>query len=304
MAKLDFDSVKQEYENLFATMVVKDSGMTEADAIVTKIANHKSVYESVMNVTGVPWQFVGIFHSMEASLDFGAHLHNGDPLTARTVQVPKGRPKTGNPPFTFAESAIDALQFDGLSGLTSWELAETLFRLEKYNGVGYRSRGINTPYLWSYSNHYAKGKFVADGHFDTNAVSKQCGAAVILKRMIDREVFAFAGMPRELGVVVDGTLQPSIFAFVQKGNSWIAPRLLSAFIPGLSVAAVSNNPLRITVQYLTSNNVNNAKTRSFSGEMFHGNGHVDASDLIGEFLGMKLSFDGSTTPGRLVITTK
>ncbi len=304
MAKLNFDTVKPEYENLFATMVIKDSRVAEADDIVTKIAAHKSVYETIMQATGVPWQLIGIFHSMEASLNFGAHLHNGDSLKARTVQVPKGRPKTGNPPFTFAESAIDALQFDGLAGLTSWELAETLFRLEKYNGVGYRSRGINTPYLWSYSNHYTKGKFVADGHFDPNAVSKQCGAAVILRRMIDREVFSFAGMPRELGVVVNGTLQPSVLAFVQKGNSWIAPRPFSAFIPGLSVAAVSNNPLRITVQYTPGSNVSKAKTRAFAGETFHSNGHVDASDLISDFLGMKLSFDGSATPGRLVINTK
>ena len=42
---------------------------------------------------------------------------------------------------------------------------------------------VLTPYLWSFSNHYKKGKFVKDGKFDPEFVSKQCGAAVILKLM-------------------------------------------------------------------------------------------------------------------------
>ena len=303
MAKLDFDTVKAEYEQLFATMEIKTSRVEAADAIVTKIADHKGVYEAIMLQTGVPWQMVGIFHSMEAGLNFGGHLHNGDPLNARTVQKPKGRPKSGTPPFTFAESAIDALQYDGLAGLPGWQLAETLYRFEKYNGTGYRKRGINSPYLWSFSNHYSKGKFVKDGKFDPNAVSKQCGAVVLLKRMIDREIFAFTGMPRPLDVMVNGTLQPTVAAFVHKGNSWVAPRSLVPFVPRLSVTAVSYNPLRITLHHQKTNNATTAKMRTFAGEMFLGNGHVDASDLVKDFLGMKLNFDGTTTPAHLEITT-
>ena len=47
--------------------------------------------------------------------------------------------------------------------LTDWDLARVLYRWEAY--IGWRSRllySINTPYLWSFSNHYTKGKFVAD----------------------------------------------------------------------------------------------------------------------------------------------
>jgi lysozyme family protein len=297
--------LRQGYEDLFATMVIQSQRVGEADAIVTKIVQHQSVYETIMQATGVPWQFVGLFHSMEGGLNFSTHLHNGDPLTARTVQVPKGRPKTGNPPFTFAESAIDALQFDGLAGETNWGLAETLFRLEKYNGFGSRKKGINTPYLWSYSNHYTKGKYVADGVWDPNAVSKQCGAAVLLQRMITREVFSFTGLPKPVDVIVDGTPRPKVSAFVQKGKSWIAPRPLSEFVPSLSVAAVSNDPLKITVESRrTVNNKPEVKTRSFEGRMFQGNGHVAAADLVRDFLGLGLSFDTSTTPARLMIVTR
>jgi lysozyme family protein len=64
---------------------------------------------------------------------------------------------------------------------SDWTEAAMLYRWEKYNGWGYRSRGIHTPYLWSFSEHYTKGKFVRDGVYDSNAVSRQPGASALLK---------------------------------------------------------------------------------------------------------------------------
>src|SRR5690606_7467709 len=97
------------------------------------VAN-KSRYKAVEAASGVPWHFIAVVHNMESSQRFDRHLHNGDPLTARTVQVPKGRPQTGNPPFTWEASATDALAFEGLGAGTDWSLAGTLYRLEAYNG--------------------------------------------------------------------------------------------------------------------------------------------------------------------------
>jgi lysozyme family protein len=59
-----------------------------------------------------------------------------------------------------------------------------LYFFERYNGMGYRMRRVATPYLWSFSNLYRTGKFVQDGHFDPDAVSKQCGAALMLKAIV------------------------------------------------------------------------------------------------------------------------
>ena len=59
-----------------------------------------------------------------------------------------------------------------------------LFKLEANNGFGYRRKGINTPYLWSFTNHYRKGKYIADGKYSTEAVSKQVGAAILLKLLL------------------------------------------------------------------------------------------------------------------------
>ena len=44
-------------------------------------------------------------------------------------------------------------------------------------------------YLWSFSNLYAKGKYVADNKFDPEVVSQQCGAGLILKSGKDSGAF-------------------------------------------------------------------------------------------------------------------
>jgi hypothetical protein len=111
-------------------------------------------------------------------------------LRTRTVQVPPGRPLNGNPPFSWEESAIDALEYDGLTTWNEWSIEGICYRLEMYNGLGYRiyHPEIKSPYLWSFSNQYTKGKYKADGRFDPDLVSQQCGAMGILKRMEERGI--------------------------------------------------------------------------------------------------------------------
>lgn len=146
------------------------------------------------NSSGVPWYFIACVHYMECSFSFKRHLHNGDPLTGFTVHVPAHRPMVGhNPPFTFEESAVDAIKLMKYDQVTNWSLPFILLKLEGYNGFGYNKKGIHTPYLWSFSNHYTKGKYVKDGVYDADAVSTQLGAAVILKRMEQR---ALISIPR------------------------------------------------------------------------------------------------------------
>jgi hypothetical protein len=131
-------------------------------------------------------------------LRFTGHLHNGDPLTAQTVQVPAGRPRTGGPPFTWEASAADALASHRLGPQTDWSLPGTLFQLERYNGWGYRRSHpeVLSPYLWSFSEHYRAGKYVADGSFSPTAVSGQCGAAVLLRRLAEHGHIDFRDQPR------------------------------------------------------------------------------------------------------------
>ena len=191
--------LRAEYEHLFDSCEIRPERAHEVESLMTKIAANQPRYGAVGTPLGIPWYFIGVIHCMESSLRFNAHLHNGDPLTARTVQVPKGRPPTGQPPFTWEQSATDALTFDHVSDWHDWSIPGILYRLEMYNGWGYRTRHpeVLTPYLWSYSNHYTAGKYVADGTFSTSAVSNQCGAAVLLRRMSESTAIRFdtAGQP-------------------------------------------------------------------------------------------------------------
>jgi lysozyme family protein len=132
---------------------------------------------------------------MECGLSFAKHLHNGDSLERRTVNVPAGRPKTGQPPFTFEESAVDALEYDGLTAWSDWSIGGICYKLEGYNGWGYRVHKINSPYLWSFSNLYKRGKYIEDNKWSDTAVSRQCGAAVILRRMSERGAVDFTAPP-------------------------------------------------------------------------------------------------------------
>jgi lysozyme family protein len=184
---------KKEYVDLWRSCVIRPSRVREVDAIVDRTVKHKARYTKAGKRHGVPWHVVAVIHQLEGSGNFSTHLHNGDPLTARTVHVPKGRPKTGHPPFTWEASASDALAFDGLGMWKNWTLPGTLFALERFNGFGYRPKKIHSPYLWSFSNQYTKGKFIGDKLFSPTAVSQQCGAAVLLKRMVSRGLVKIEG---------------------------------------------------------------------------------------------------------------
>jgi len=191
------DALRASYQSLFATCVIRPERLEETERLAAAIQQNRPRYEAVGTPLGIPWFFIGAVHAMEASLRFTVHLHNGDPLAARTVNVPANRPAAGSPPFTWEESATDALIFQELDKVTDWSLAGVLYQLEKYNGFGYRTLHpeVLSPYLWSGSNQYTSGKYVADGKFDPDAVSAQCGAAVILRRMAELSVVAFPVPP-------------------------------------------------------------------------------------------------------------
>jgi lysozyme family protein len=182
----DFVSLKPEYSRLFRTATIRNECRDSTDWHRDMMQKSKARYQSVSGDTGVPWYFIAVCHALESSFNFRAHLHNGDyPLTARTRQVPAGRPSKWLPPSDWESSARDALRLLGFAGQKDWTLERTLYRLEAYNGFGYRHYGVASPYLWSFSNHYERGKYVADRKWSATAKSQQCGAAVMLRLLTD-----------------------------------------------------------------------------------------------------------------------
>jgi len=189
MAKVSFTSaLREEYQRLFDGCQVRPAKAAEVETLVDRLISNRSRYESVAKPLNIPWFFIAVIHNMECSQNFSKHLHNGDPLTARTRQVPANRPKTGNPPFTWEASATDALLLRGMDKWQDWSVPGLLYSLEGYNGWGYRlyHPATKSPYLWSGSNQYTSGKYVADGTWSNTAVSAQLGCATLLRRLAEK----------------------------------------------------------------------------------------------------------------------
>jgi lysozyme family protein len=180
------ENTHKGYEALWAKMVIRPEKKEGFARYANLIAAGRSEYEEVEKTTGVPWWFVGIIHLRESNCNFKTALHNGDPLWDRngnplkTVHVPAGR----GPFKTWAEGASDALRLEGLDKVKAWDLPTALFEFEKYNGLGYISKGVNSPYVWAGSNLYSRGKFVADGKFSSIFIDPQPGCAPMLQILI------------------------------------------------------------------------------------------------------------------------
>lgn len=179
------EPVRREFADMWASMSIKPERQHAIENAARQVFANKDRYEKVEQETGVPWWWIGITHRLEAGGNFEKHLHNGDPLSARTQRVPKGRPKVGKPPFKWEASAKDALLSHGLEKVEEWTLPRAAYEFERYNGFGYRSPGKPaSPYLWSFTDHYTKGKFVDDGKYSANAVSQQCGTMPVLAELM------------------------------------------------------------------------------------------------------------------------
>ncbi len=198
-------TMRNEYESKFQTCTVRPQFSSSVNSVVARSVKARPRYEAVAARTNVPWHVIAVIHNLECGGRFDCHLHNGDPLKRRTVNVPAGRPAKGTAPFTWEESAVDALTFDRFSSWKDWSIGGTLYKIESYNGMGYRKRGVPSPYLWSGSQHYTRGKYVADGRFDPDAVSAQLGAAVVLRRMTDEALI-------EMSATAAATQAPSVTA--------------------------------------------------------------------------------------------
>ena len=174
---------------LYAECVVRSDCVGEIDRLyVARIPENREDYREVGAELGIPWWFVGIIHALESSFDFGCHLHNGDPRSPDAPsRCPRGGPRRESRPSLgmrapSTRSAVRASRAaaTGRSGRPSIDSDGTTASATAVADF-HRS-----PYVWSFSGHYEKGKYVADGRFDPKAVSRQCGGATLVRRLEDR----------------------------------------------------------------------------------------------------------------------
>lgn len=161
----------------------------ETSAIVNRIMANADRYKVVGRSSTVPWYVIAGLHNMESGGSFRCHLHEGSPLTGRTRDVPKGRPVKGKPPFTWEESAIDALQYDRMADVRWQSLSASLYACERYNGTGYLKwhPRVPSPYLWAGTTIETPGKYTSDGKWSPTAKSSQIGIAALWKLMQSRK---------------------------------------------------------------------------------------------------------------------
>jgi lysozyme family protein/peptidoglycan hydrolase-like protein with peptidoglycan-binding domain len=175
-----FEDLRSDYADLWRRMEVLPDKVQAVNTIANRLMGFKSLYQQVSQATGVPWFVIAALHNRESDADFDTYLGNGEPLNRVTRLVPKGR----GPFPSWEAGAIDALDLDRLNQVSDWSPERACYEIEKFNGFGYRAKHVNSPYLWSFSNNYHGGKYVADGVFNPSVVDRQCGAMPIIKQIM------------------------------------------------------------------------------------------------------------------------
>ena len=180
---MKYGSKWPEYAKQWDRMTVKPARMADVKRAAARLVSYKPRYESVAELTGVPWWLIAVLHLRESDADFKTYLGNGEPLTRRTRLVPKGR----GPFKSWEEGAIDALRYDGLTSIIDFRIEKALWLAERFNGLGYENRGLPSPYVFGGTNIQKPGKYVADGRWSSNVWDQQLGVAPVLAEMAKQD---------------------------------------------------------------------------------------------------------------------
>lgn len=179
------------YNQLFESCQIYDN--LGCHTLARGISIYQSRYENSVAGINVPWVFVALVHCMECNCDMRHQILNGERWECRTRLVPIGRGPWPSWADSTKEALVEAVKTAWSKGIAlpseQWTLADLLEMLERWNGMGYVKYGINSPYLWASSQHYVQGKFIGDGIYSAHVVSKQIGAAVILRAMVDQGIW-------------------------------------------------------------------------------------------------------------------
>jgi lysozyme family protein len=149
----------------------------------------------VMGKQPVPWWFIAIVSEREygGPPRWDRQLGQGDPLHQVSHNEPAGRgPFLDHPGDTtpgndaWTRCCLDALIdcAPHAANWTDWSIGGVLTLFEEYNGLGYAARGVPSAYVWSGTDQYVSGKYVADHVYRNDVVDVQEGCAPILACMM------------------------------------------------------------------------------------------------------------------------
>ena len=174
----------------------------EVDAFAAKWEQNHARYEAVADKTGVPAKLIAAIHWREGSGNFNTYLHQGDPLGKPAVHEPKNIPIF----YKWEDAAVHALNMKdgirkdlGMSKETT-DLAAMATYAEYYNGLGYNNRGVASPYVYSGTDQYKRGKYVSDGHYSATTKDEQVGVLALMNH-------AKGGEQTEKATLVEGQVK-------------------------------------------------------------------------------------------------
>src|SRR5258708_3588641 len=143
----------------------------------------------------VPWWFIAIVSEREygGPPRWDRQLGQGGPLGHGSIHHPRrGGPFLMHPEDVttcnddWTRAGLDALIDCGPHAAlwTDWTVGGVLTVFEEYNGLGYAEMGVASAYVWSGTDQYQSGKYVADHVYRASAIDVQEGTAPILAMMM------------------------------------------------------------------------------------------------------------------------
>lgn len=143
----------------------------------------------------VPWWFIAIVSEREygGPPHWDRQLGQGDLLDRKSRHDPAGMgPYLAHPGDTtpgndaWTRCCVDVLQNSApfAAKWTLWTVGGVMTLFEEYNGLGYAARGVPSAYVWSGTDQYVSGKYVADHVYRAGVVDVQEGCAPILSMMM------------------------------------------------------------------------------------------------------------------------
>ncbi|MDE6950846.1 MAG: hypothetical protein K2P64_08030, partial [Lachnospiraceae bacterium] len=178
------------YLNNNYELTSKIEGIQLTEEMEVDIKNFKNIYKEerekyneIARETNVPPVLIAAIHYRESNNNFNYSIRNG--------QMPVA---------SIEEFLSDAEEWFG-KGMTekgiripsdaSIELMLTYAEL--HNGVTYAKEGLVNPYLYSGTNIYMKGKYVADKVYDGEKVDRQVGVYALIMAIDEKEWYLEEG---------------------------------------------------------------------------------------------------------------
>lgn len=211
---LDIAALKRTNAARWAAMHIKADRLAEFDRTAHRLCapENKVRFQGVTDRLGglgyspVPWWFIAICAEREygGPPRWNKQLAQGDPLDQVSHNDPGGRgpfldhPGDKTPGYdAWTRGCLDALVDCGpyAAKWTDWSIGGILTLWEEYNGVGYALRGVPSAYVFSGSDQYESGKFIADHVYSAGTKDVQEGCAPLFSRMMALDKSIVIGAP-------------------------------------------------------------------------------------------------------------